>query len=158
MAQLTAGGIRVGLKISIPKNGDEAGPKTLRVTRLVPMRMKRRGVELRIVLDGKEDLPRKADPALLKAVARARRWFEEIAAGRVRSSAEIARREGLQKGYVARLTRLAFLSPRIVETVVNGRTPVELNLQMLMTTRVALPLGWREQKELLRNLGSGATY
>jgi len=101
-------------------------------------------------------MPRKADPALFKAVARARRWFEEIASCRVCSSAEIARREALQKAYVARLTRLAFLSPSIVETVVEGRTPVELNLQMLMTTRPALPLAWRDQEEL-RNLGSGAT-
>jgi hypothetical protein len=134
---------------------DETRPKIFRVTRLLPMRMKRRGVELRIIIDGHEDMPRKADPALLKAVARARRWFEEIASGRVRSSAEIARREALQKGYVARLTRLAFLSPSVVETVVEGRTPVELNLQMLMTTRVALPLAWREQEKPLRNLGLG---
>ena len=34
---------------------------------------------------------RKAYPALLKAVARARRWFEEITSGRVRSSAQIER-------------------------------------------------------------------
>jgi len=72
------------------------------------MRMKRRGVELRIIVEGKNDLPRSADPALLRALARARRWFEEVASGLVRSSAEIARREGLQKGYLARLTRLAF--------------------------------------------------
>src|SRR5215468_8395058 len=45
---------------------------------------------------GKNDPPRSADPALLRAVARARRWFEEITSGRVPSSAEIARREGLQ--------------------------------------------------------------
>jgi len=94
------------------------------------MRMKRRGVELRIIVDRKEDMPRKVDPALLKAMAR------------------IARREALRKGYVARLTRLAFLSPSIVGSVIEGRAPVELNLQMLMTTRVALPLTWREQEEL----------
>ena len=73
------------------------------------------------------------------------------------SSAEIARREALQKGYVARLMRLAFLSPSIVETVVEGRTPVELNLQMLMTTRVAQPLAWRHQEELPPQFRSGAT-
>jgi site-specific DNA recombinase len=59
-------------------------------------------------------MPRKADPAPLKAAARVRHWFEEIASGRVRS-AEVARREGLQKGNVGRLTRLAFLSPSRVE-------------------------------------------
>ena len=32
----------------------------------------------------------KPDPALLKAFARARGWFEELASGRVRSLVEIA--------------------------------------------------------------------
>jgi site-specific DNA recombinase len=146
-AQLTAGGIRVGLKILLRKNGDETDLQTLRVTRLVPTRMRRRGVELRIVIDGKENIPSKADPVLLKAVARARRWFEEIASSRVRSLAEIARREALQKGYVARLIRLAVLSPNyIIDTIVEGRTSVELNLQMLMTKRIVLPLAWKEQE------------
>jgi site-specific DNA recombinase len=121
----------------------------------LPVKMKRRGVELRIIIDGHEEMPPKADPALLRAVARARRWFEEIADGRVRSSAEIARREGLQKGYVARLLRLAFLSPDIVEALVAGRAPVEFNLQMMMTTQRALSLAWKEQEKLLRNLDHG---
>jgi len=87
--QLMDRGIRVGLKISLPTLGDGAIPKILRVTRFVSMAMRRRGVEFRLVLEGNQEMPRKADPALLKAVARARRWFEEITSGRVRSSAEI---------------------------------------------------------------------
>ena len=113
------------------------------------MRMKRPGVELRVILEGKNDLSRSADPALLRAVARARRWFEEITSGRVRSSAEIARREGLPKGYVARLTRLGFLSPTIIEAVVEGRTPAVFNLQTFMTKRLILPITWRDQERLL---------
>src|SRR5262249_61761524 len=97
----------------------------------------------------KNDLSRSADPALLRAMARARRWFEEITSGRIRSSAEIARREGLQKGYVARLTRLAFLSPTVVEAVVEGRTPAGLNLQPLIAKRLILPATWRDQERLL---------
>src|SRR5262249_53266909 len=107
--RLAKDNVRVSFKIPLPKDDDEAGQKILAFNRLVPMRMKRRGVELRLIVEGKNDLPRNADPALLRAVARARRWFEEIASGRVRSSAEIARREGLPKSYVARLTRLGFL-------------------------------------------------
>lgn len=49
----------------------------------VPMKLKRHGVEMRIVLDGKVQVRRKVGPALLKAIARARRWFEEVASGRV---------------------------------------------------------------------------
>lgn len=147
--QLSAGGIQVHLGVALRGNDDRSAPATLCVNRFVPMKLKRRGVELRLVLDGNEDLPRRAAPALLKAVARARRWFGEITSGQVRSSVEIARREGLQKGYVARLMRLAFLSPDIVESIADGRTPVELNLQMLMTKQVALPLGWKDQKRQL---------
>jgi hypothetical protein len=38
----------------------------------------------------------------------------------------------LEKGYVARLIRLGFLSPAVVEAVMEGRTPAALNLQTLM--------------------------
>jgi DNA invertase Pin-like site-specific DNA recombinase len=108
-----------------------------------------RGVEMRIILDGNDDVPRKVDPALLKAIARAHRWFDELASGHMRSLAEIARREGIGKHYVARLTRLALVAPGIVEAVAQGRTPTALNLQMLMTSRVTLPLEWKEQERLL---------
>jgi len=46
-----------------------------------------------------ENLPRKVDPALLKAVARAKTWFEELASGRVRSLTDIARREKIAPRY-----------------------------------------------------------
>ena len=59
-------------------------------------------MELRLILDGHPEQQRRVDPALLKALARARSWFEEVALGRVGSLAEIARREGVRKRYVAR--------------------------------------------------------
>jgi len=146
---LSSGSVRVRFNIPLPKNGDDAEHRSLGVTRLVPMRMRRRGVELRLVVEGRNKMPRGADPALLRAVARARRWFDEIASGRVRSSAEIARREGLQKGYLARVSRLAFLSPTVVELLAEGRTPAALNRQMLMARRLIMPPTWRDQERLL---------
>jgi hypothetical protein len=76
--QLTTEGIRIVLKISIPYDprACQAGSKVLRISRFVPMKLKRRGVELRIILDGKDEIRRKIDPALLKAIARARRWLQ----------------------------------------------------------------------------------
>ena len=59
------------------------------------MKAKRRGVEMRIILDGQFQTQQQVDPALLKGIARARCWFEEVASGRTRSLVEIARREGL---------------------------------------------------------------
>jgi site-specific DNA recombinase len=149
--QLTAEGFRVVLKVSVPcgQMAGQAGSKILRLSRFVPMKLKRRGVEVRIILDGKDEIRRKVDPALLKAIARARRWFEEVASGRVPSLTALARREGLAKRYVARLTKLAFIAPSIVEAIVEGRAPAALSLQMLMDNRVSLPLGWKDQERLL---------
>ncbi len=122
--------------------------------------MKRRGVETRIVFAAGNEPPRKVDPALLKALARARVWFDELASGRVRSLAEIARREGITRRYVERLARLAFVAPAIVEAICQGQQPVELSTETLLN-RVNLPLEWtqrartRHQVEARRK-GSGS--
>jgi site-specific DNA recombinase len=116
----------------------------LDLSRFVPLRMKRRGVETRIIIATGDDLPRKLDPALLKAVARSRVWFEELASGSVRSLAEIARRESIAVRYVERLSRLAFTAPSIVEGICRGRQPAELNAETLLN-RIDLPLEWPAQ-------------
>jgi hypothetical protein len=106
--------------------------------RFVPLKVKRRGVEMRLIINGGNE-PRKPDPALLKAFARARGWLEELASGRVRSLVEIARRERLAKRYVARLTKLAFVSPAVVDAIAEGHVPPGINLQMLMDGRIDVP-------------------
>ena len=79
-AELRDDGISVTLRIQVPCS--RAGVRTssiFNLSRFVPLRMKRRGVETRIIMTEGDDLPRKVDPALLKAVARAKVWFEEFA-------------------------------------------------------------------------------
>ena len=148
-AILTDEGIRLGLNVPVPCSGPGGTTlrKVLHLFRFVPLKVKRRGVEMRLIINGGDE-PRKPDPALLKAFARARGWFEELASGRVRSLVEIARREGLAKRYVTRLTRLAFLAPAIVEATAQGRTPADVNLQMLMDGRLELPNCWTEQERV----------
>ena len=114
------------------------------------MKVKRRGVEMRIVIEGQLQVPQQVDPALLKGLARARCWFEEVASGRVQSLVEIARREGLPKRYVTRLARLAFISPMVAEAVAAGRAPAGINLQILMDGRLALPPDWKDQQLMLQ--------
>src|ERR1700722_9366954 len=122
-------------------------PKVLHLFRFVPLKVRRRGVEMRLIINGSNE-PRTPDPALLKAFARARVWFEELASGRVRSLVEIARHEGLAKRYVTRITKLAFTSPAFVEAIAEGEMSSETNLQMLMDGRLALPLSWDDQEDL----------
>ena len=114
------------------------------LSRFVPLQIKRRGVELRLVIGGETAQAPRGDPALLKAVARGYRWFNELVSGKASSAAEIARREGLRKQYVGRFLPLAFLAPSIVGAIVNGRQPAELNLEAL--TRADLPLDWATQR------------
>ena len=147
--ELCDDGISLALKIPIPCS--RAGVQTgslLNLSRFVPLKMKRRGVETRIIIAAGADLPRSLDSALLKAVARSRVWFEELAAGRVRSLSEIARREGVVRRYVERLSRLAFVAPAIVEAICQGRQPAELNAETLLK-RTNLPLEWSLQLKAL---------
>jgi site-specific DNA recombinase len=146
-AVLTDEGIRLGLNLTVPCAGPGGTQlrKVLHLFRFVPLKVRRRGVEMRLVISSGEE-PRNPDPALLKAFARARGWFEELASGRVRSLVEIARREGLAKRYVTRLAKLAFISPALIEAIAEGEVAAEINLQMLMDGRLELPVDWIAQK------------
>jgi DNA invertase Pin-like site-specific DNA recombinase len=110
---------------------------------------KRRGVETKLVLAGvaPENDRSRLDPTLIKMVARGRAWFEELVAGRARSLRELAERDGITRRYVRRLVYLAFLSPEVVEAILQGRQPVELTATRL--SEFELPLDWIEQRSLL---------
>jgi hypothetical protein len=110
---------------------------------------KRRGIENRLVLPGltSQNHSTKHDPALIKAITRGRAWFEELASGRARSLHELAKRDRISRRYIRRLVNLAFLSPKLIEAVLQGRQPVELTATRL--TEIDLPLDWTEQHRLL---------
>src|SRR3984893_12712733 len=124
------------------ERGANSRLRELPLSHFLTMKLARRGVELRLVLDGHAGNPRQIDEALLEAFARARCWFDEVASGQVRSLVEIARREGLPQRYLTRLTRLAFVAPCLVGVVAAGRAPVDLNLQTLMDGRLDIALDW----------------
>jgi DNA invertase Pin-like site-specific DNA recombinase len=116
------------------------------LTFFAPMVMKRRGVGMRLIV-GENALP-KVDPVLLKAVAKAHNWFAEIASGSIASGADIARREGVTRHYVNELLPLAFLDPKIVKAIIDGRQPVELTAEVL-TRHTEISMRWDEQKKQL---------
>ena len=115
--------------------------------RIATIQMKRRGVEMKLVVAG-DTTPSKADPALLKAIARARRWFDDLASGRQPTVGAIAEREGVSGRYVRHLLPLAFLSPEITLAIVEGRQPPHLSAQTL-TVGMTIPADWTRQAEVL---------
>ena len=130
--------ITIKLPISSDEGRDVATPNEPALSRFVPMRMKRRGVEMRLIIDGDAASLARIDPPLLDATARAYRWSNDLLAGRARSIGDIARREHLTARHVRRVMRLAFLAPRIVEAIVEGRQPADLST-LAITQRIELP-------------------
>jgi hypothetical protein len=52
----------------------------------------------------------------------------------------LAKRDGISRRYIRRLVGLAFLSPQLVEAILQGGQPVELTATRL--TELDLPLDW----------------
>jgi hypothetical protein len=147
--ELAREGVKLFLQLPFPTLGtaNAEGRDGLALTRFVPMVMKRRGVEQRIVLGGASS-PTEVYQPLLKAVGRSRKWVKELMAGQIQSVDELARREKLDGRSVRRLLGLGFLSPRIVEAITEGRQPPEITV-IALSRRLELPLLWSAQEEML---------
>ena len=142
---LKPGGIELSINLPLPVDGTHGAAAMLPITESFAMRMKRQGVEMRLIIGGRDAPPRKPDAALLKTIARAYRWFEELISARATSLAAIASRDGVTDRYVARLIRLAFLAPKIVEAIAERGELADLKL----TPHVDLPLDWTTQKRVV---------
>ncbi len=102
----------------------------------------------RIILDrGRNNELGKVDPSLLKAIARAHIWFEDLKAGR--SYKEIAVRENIDQRHVARTIRLAFLAPDIVEAIFKGNASENLTVDHLLRLP-DFPVELQNQREVLQ--------
>jgi hypothetical protein len=117
----------------------------------IPMRFQRRGGRKRIVApDGSELTPSskpQPDGTLVKALARAWRWQRMLDEGVYTSVSEIGDAENISKTYVSRILRLALLAPDIVEAILDGRQPAELQLEDLLE---GFPLAWEGQRVRFR--------
>ena len=84
--------------------------------------------------------------SLVKAIARARDWYERIIRGELRYPRSIAKLIGLDERYVRRIFRCAFLAPDIVDAILEGRQPPSLTVNDLVS---GLPSDWVTQRQLL---------
>jgi hypothetical protein len=83
---------------------------------------------------------------LIRAIARARSWYEKLVSGKVKFLNEIAGETRLDKRYISRVLRYAFLAPDIVEAILEGRQPPELSLNKILHH---LPTDWATQRRVL---------
>ena len=149
--ELRADGIQLSFNLPIETSGRLAGhgPTHLKLTRLIPLQMRKRGIEMKFVINNNSKSSPQTDPALLKMIARAHCWFEDLISGRSPSMVEIGKREKVGKRYVSRIIRLAFLAPDIVGQIASGCQPPELTAESLLKDRRQLPQSWESQHRML---------
>ena len=110
--------------------------------------LRRCGGEVRLVLPADSGGQRSARPdhSLIKAVARAHGWCQQIIRGERTGRRSIAHATGLDERYVSRIFQCAFLAPDIVASILDGRQPAEMKLMRL---RSQMPIEWAAQRQLL---------
>ena len=129
------------------------------VTVRVPLTIRRRPgrttmVSLGFGADGGR-IATKADPALVKALARAFRYQKLLDEGRYASISEMAAGERIERGYLGTLLRLTLLAPEMVEAILNGREPEGVTLPALLE---GVPVGWGEQSIVIGGLSAASTH
>lgn len=83
------------------------------------------------------------DPVLVKALIRGEMFKRMLVEGEAGSIADLAHAGKVRSDYVKRALRLAFLSPAIKRSILEGSTPVGLNLEQLRDKGV--PDLWSQQ-------------
>jgi hypothetical protein len=115
----------------------------------VPARVRRTGMETRLLLESAQSDDRQPDRSLLRLLGQARRFQDMVAKNTNMSVAELAAAAGVTRSYFTRVFRLNFLAPRITAAILQGRQPPELTANRLKQAGALSPF-WSDQ---LRQLG-----
>ena len=121
------------------------------ITVRVPLKIRRRAGRKTVVTpvaeeDGDDTIQTRADPALVKALARAFRYRRLLDEGRYASITEMAEAERIERGYLGTLLRLTLLAPALVEELMEGRAGLGATLPELLQP---FPEIWERQRKIL---------
>lgn len=115
----------------------------------IPMKLRRRGGKKVIITSGNSSP--KAESAMIhedpivRSLAKARRWQLLLESGKTSTIKDLANKEGVDNSLLARTLRLNALAPDIVELILSGDYPDEINLENL---RKGIPSSWAEQRAM----------
>jgi hypothetical protein len=114
------------------------------ITVHIPLTFRKRGGRKLVVTpDGADWAPRpRVDNAMVKALARAFRWRQMLDKGTHATLEDLARAKGVAPSYASRVLRVTLLAPEIVEAILDGRQPAELQLDDLLD---GFPVEWDSQ-------------
>jgi hypothetical protein len=119
------------------------------ITLSVPARLKRAGIEIRLLIDGAGGgARRKPDHSLCRVLAQAHQYHAMVMHNGGKTMAELAAEAGVGGSYFTRILRLSFLAPDVVKAILRDGHPIELTAKRL-ANEVRLPIAWQDQHALL---------
>ena len=90
------------------------------------------------------------DPSLVRLLQEAHAIRDAVLANTNQTLNEITASRKKSKGYLTSLMRISYLSPQIVDDILNGRQPPELSAKRLLRTSGTLPYDWYAQRAHLK--------
>ena len=88
--------------------------------------------------------------SMIVTLGRAFYWQKLLDDGEFKTVIELAKALRLETGWVAEVLRMTLLAPEIIQSVLDGTQPRELNLHLLRGRARNLPRAWKAQ---LKQLG-----
>jgi site-specific DNA recombinase len=103
----------------------------------------RAGGQTRVVPPRGDSSKGRRIPSLVKAIARARNWYERIVSGEIETIGSLEEAAGLTRTYIMRIMQCAYLSPQVIERILSGNHHSSLSLRHFLND---VPLDWQEQE------------
>ena len=120
------------------------------ITFTIPARLKRTGMETRLLNDGAGGGARKKpDHSLCRILAQAHQYNAMVMRNGGKTMAELAAEASVGGSYFTRILRLSFLAPDVVKVILRDCHPIELTAKRL-ANEVLLPIACEDQQALLR--------
>lgn len=113
----------------------------------IPLQIRRRGGQKIVIKpDGTRAVAQREitiDSTMIKLLARGFRWHRLLFSGAYATIEDLAAAEKITASYVSRTLRVAYLSPKIIEAIVEGRHPPQLTMKELIEP---FPMEWAAQE------------
>jgi DNA invertase Pin-like site-specific DNA recombinase len=118
---------------------------TSRIMITVPVAIRRRGQELRLVHEPSGPVPGEVDATLVALIARAHQARRTL----MERHEEVSDAE---RPHLTRLARLSYLAPDLQAAILDGRQPSQLSARQLLRTD-RMPVCWKMQRQVLGFVG-----
>jgi site-specific DNA recombinase len=146
--QVRVGDRKIEIQLSLARvqgaiGGEPAGEAQASLILDIAYRLTRTGRAIRLVQGNGSMAQANRDPALVKLFIKARRWWAVLERGEF-DIASLAARDGVSRSYISRVIRLAFLSPPVVEAILDGCQHGAIDASALCATD-SIPASWDAQ-------------